>query len=431
MNIVSSLLTVPLVGSRSNSLLVIGTPEYNKVRYPGDRHGGVPTWKTDMEYVLNMKAQGKHRYSRKANGTVFNHVAKRMRQEIIGCIYNNLHFKSKTFEYKPLDYSFHVKGKYVARLDENQGALGSFTLRRTNDKYSRYRLKELGLRLVAKGNRTFWKIDLESKYFEYLMLLYGSFENMANQFKDIFPSMKHQRTKRSDNNPDYWSPWFVEVTCELRDDIEYPIHPARRGHQTHGTQGAYTYSSGIFHALFKRDDSEDFQGTYSEIERVMPLFAEQFEYLYDARSTPEGRKELFVELMKASLEDPKFILGLCVESSIRSHRWSIRYGEIQVGIGRNGIRLYCTDTMKCDEFIDSSLVTIEKYLSGESYLRFKAKCSHDMSLLHNYVLNKSRSGYNRVFTRSVAGLIEINFRDEFFSEEEVWNNLIGKELWIG
>lgn len=209
--------------SESNADLIIGTPEYNKLRYPKSpfEGSGKPSWKHTIERELKLKADRKWKYSRGSHGNVYHVASGFFSNDVSHCISLNLHLKTKSFEYLPKTGQIFLYGQYVASVRKDNNRLGSFTLRHINTKETRYRLSSLGVNLVSRKGKTYWKMKFPGDYLESVMADYGGEERLQQAFKSIFPKIGIKKSDDAGTLSDY-PVYFVE--CELLTNVEYPIY---------------------------------------------------------------------------------------------------------------------------------------------------------------------------------------------------------------
>lgn len=198
-----------------NENLVIGTPEYNSIRYPY-YEGVKPGWKKNLESELAAKAKGTFKYKRMSDGQVMHRAGNSLCSDISDCIGLSLHIKTKSFEYVPSSGNIYLYGQYAARFDRANCRIASFTLKNINTKESRYRLQSLGLRLFSKKGKTYWRIQFGEQALLNIISKFGSVDEFKFSFRNVFPSIVIST---------YESEIFLvrTLTCELKEDIVYPI----------------------------------------------------------------------------------------------------------------------------------------------------------------------------------------------------------------
>ena len=200
----------------ANEDLVIGTPEYNKVRYGQGEWPieGKPSWMRDMEFVLKQKAQGNYKYRRASDGRVFHPADNRFNSDVANCISRNLHLKTKSFEYRPKTGEVYLYGQYVAHVDKTMHRIDSFTLKHINTKESRYRLRAMGINLTSVKSKTYWTFTMGKSVLEEITLKYESIEGLRSVFRHVFPSIVTVPEEGL---------YTYKVICELNDKLTYPI----------------------------------------------------------------------------------------------------------------------------------------------------------------------------------------------------------------
>jgi hypothetical protein len=293
-------------GDVSNADLVIGTKEYNRIRYP-HRGNTTPTWRHNIRFDLAAKREGRWRFRGPAG-----HPAKnRFVQDIADCINAHIHFKTKAFEYRPKDGSMLIYDQYVGKYDSEKGRLSSFTLRNINDRFSRYRLRDFGLDLISAKGKTYWRIRIGEGYLKYLMAIYGSLEKLYFEYRVLFKSIKYEfiggRTDQSLIPQAY-------LLCELRDDIEYHTYLTIGICGPYYADSPWTHTSGIFHKSVKPDFEEyvcPVAGTSRErfmtcIKLLEPISDDMEYFAFNLKS-----------LFKKAFDDSGFVLELIKASAVR------------------------------------------------------------------------------------------------------------------
>lgn len=404
---------VPDKNVRENHLLTIGTPEYNRVRYPVGSNPSRPLWRQLLRSDLEKRADGKYDTYKTPQGFIISGAADSLRRDLKNCIYAQIHFKSKTFEYNATKYEFKVKGKYVATLDPDRGLIGKFSIQHTNDKYSRYRLRDLGIRLTSIKGKTYWEFRVGGDYYKYLMAIHGSIDKMRHTYRNIFPSInvsKQAVILGSD---------LVNITfkCQLREDISYPVFPPDRPFYL--SIGTYTYESGIFHNYTAEPCTEikcrytPYQGCIFQVENLSPS-------ILDSRN-PHTIYNIS-KFMKSLLRDAVLV------SLVKKH---YRDGEEELTVDDwNGLSLrFNFAARKVElEFLTKYLtysfaeLDIEALFKGKA-LRFTIKGTHELTLF------KKINSNIRLVTEE--GEVDLKLADRFFNDEHVKEHLVGKELLIG
>lgn len=414
---------VPDKNTRDNHLLAIGSDDYNRIRYRGNRYGQKPGWIHNLERDLFQKQNGTFVSERKENGRIQSPAAAGLRRDVKDCIYFNLHFKSKTFEYNATTYEFKVHGKYVATLDPDKGVISSFSIQHINDKYSRYRLRDLGIRLTSKDGKTFWKFGVEKDYYEYLMAIHGSLENMRKFFKPLFPTIKVEKKREEDdsNQHDY----VIIFVCEIRDDVKYPVFPHDRFCTVYGSNPPYAYMSGIFHNYKVEEDP------VSETE------LKSYSYGSSGRFSTEINS-----LQNIDPERQKYQLGLLLNAGLRN---------LNVITGFNPLnKKFEYNTFDCSIYLDTSsckvtLVQIDEHdertITEATFqeleiedrfkggrIRFVPEGKWEVRKLIDYVREHSNESF---CVSTEEGLVKPKWTLAFFDKDVVIEKLVGKELLIG
>lgn len=223
--------------TEANADLVIGTPEYNKIRYPANYNGrGKPMWMYTLEYDLKTKRERKWKYSRSPNGVVTHRAGHILNNDISMCISNNLNFKSKSVEYRAKTGEVFLYDQYVGSVDKKLNRFNTFTLKNINTKEVRHRLSAFGVDLISKKGKTYWKMEFGKNYFESILKEYGSEEILKYEFRNIFPKMKILKIETTEIVK-------YKVICQIVSELTYPIRSFRK---TDITRDADTRTTDIF-----------------------------------------------------------------------------------------------------------------------------------------------------------------------------------------
>lgn len=159
---ISRINAIEIPGATANYSLQIGTPEYNRIRYPAptkDREGQShkPEWKHEIQKQLRAKALGTWRSYRGVHP-----IATVIKGELFQCIKHGLSFKTKTLEYVPFEGNIYVQGAYIGKYDKKVGGLSSFTLKHNDSALVRLRLRDFGIHISKKNNKLYWKVNADS-----------------------------------------------------------------------------------------------------------------------------------------------------------------------------------------------------------------------------------------------------------------------------
>lgn len=407
---------VPDRNTRGNHLLAIGSDGYNKVRYPGNRYSGIPLWISKLRSDLRRKEEGNFKSVKTNAGTISSPAAFGLRQDVKNCIYLNLHFKSKTFEYNATTYEFKVHGKYVATLDPNTGVIGAFSIQHINDKYSRYRLRDLGIRLISKDGKTFWKFGVEKSYYEYLLCIHGSLKNMREFFKPLFPSIKVEQKEPEEDTNDF----VIVFTCELKDNIKYPVRPPGGFHSLYGRNDKYSYGSGIFHNYTTEPDSISMVEIRSQAHESTNRFTKELNNLTDVTD----REQL------------RYQLELLLKVGFKNFAMLLRFSQSGKSIEYN--------TYGCDLSLDPSLkyvylknskgdfeFSFEELDIGENFklqgLSFTPRSKWEVIEIADYCCEFQGV---KIHVETEEGIFPLKFSEKFFRNSAVLEKLVGKELLI-
>ena len=173
-----------------NADLVIGTPEYNKVRYPGSPHGGSPVWLTKLinQKEAKRKLIGKKQYFRRASGEVFPGRYQEIDDDIWGCIAQSLHLKTKSFEYIPKTGKIYLYGQEAAAINRESGIF-SFTLKNIDTGKSRFFLRKIGIKLTSSKEKTYWNISFGRNLLTKIIEQHGGIEGFKFHYRNIFPTI--------------------------------------------------------------------------------------------------------------------------------------------------------------------------------------------------------------------------------------------------
>jgi len=197
-----------------NADLVIGTPEYNKARYPASPHGGSPVWLTKMRNQKESKRKliGKKPYSRLPDGRIRTRRYQEIDDDIWGCFAESLHLKTKSFEYIPKTGKIYLYGQEAATLNRQNGIF-SFTLKNINTEKSRFLLRKLDIKLTHSKGKTYWNIQFGRNLLVNIIHRHGGLEGFRYHYRNIFKSM-FVADYDSDSN-------LSTLKLELRDDLYY------------------------------------------------------------------------------------------------------------------------------------------------------------------------------------------------------------------
>lgn len=212
--------------TEANADLVIGTPEYNKVRYPANYGGGKPMWMYTLEYDLKTKQERKWKYSRNPNGVVTHRAGHILNNDISMCISNNLNFKSKSVEYRAKTGEVFLYGQYVGSVDKKLNRFNSFTLKNIDTKETRHRLTAFGVNLISKKGKTYWKMWFSKSYLESILEEYGSEEALKYEFRHVFPKMKILKLL------DRYEVEHYELICQIVPELTYSVKSSPRNSLT-------------------------------------------------------------------------------------------------------------------------------------------------------------------------------------------------------
>jgi hypothetical protein len=412
---------VPDKECRDNHLLAIGSDAYNKIRYRAGFRGSIPGWISNLKRDLLQKQNGTFVSERKESGRILSPAAAGLRRDFKDCVYTNLHFKSKTFEYNATTYEFKVNGKYVATLDFEKGVVGHFSIQYINDKYSRYRLRDLGIRLISKDGKTFWKFGVEKGYYDYLMSIHGSLANLRKFFKPVFPTIKVE--KKGDIDEELID-YVIVFVCELRNDIKYPVCPSAELHSFYvGGNSSFGYVSGIFHNYKEEYGSISKVDTKSESYKSSERFTTE---LNNILLVPEQERIYHLKmLLTSSLQNFNIIIHLNRSLKNRSIWTYSTYGvDISMDTLKREVKLEDKNTVVVASFDE---LEIDRYFKGDK-LVFIPESTWELVQLKDECTAPDTLTIN---VNTEEGLIPLPLHHRFFRTNDILEKLVGKELLIG
>lgn len=271
------------LGYEHNNVLEIGSPEYNKIRYRAYKtvEEGIlryrkPVWLKDLQNDLAKKRSGQWRFDKRKLLQVDSHPAhETFISDISHCIRNGLKFKTKTFEYDPVMGKLYVNDNYVGTYDKICGTLKSFTLKNINSKLSRFRLRDFGVDLIQKGERTYWKIPLSLSTYQHLL----SLGFLKTSYATIFKSVSIKENEISSRV--LVTPGRVAY-CELKPNIEYPIFKSN--------SSMFAIKPTIFHFPFV--NKENIVINNSDTDLLQQEYLETNEFFLELITSYQASKDL-------------------------------------------------------------------------------------------------------------------------------------------
>lgn len=281
----------------------IGSREYNSIRYPNPQ-GCTPPWKYTLDRELTLKRNGTWRYSKTDNGGITHPARISLKNDIMHCIANGIPLKTKSFEYKPLDRSIYLYGKYVATYEGGGSTLESFTIRHIDTRETRYRLRDFGIELISKKGKTYWRIKVGQGYYDYLMQLYGNFETLQKNVKDIFPSVFLEKSIKTEDIE------FKTILCELRPELEYLAFIPRPSSQysVYPRIRNFSHSSFIFSTLAECKE-ESYPNVFKPTYYYKDWFENSLGYVFDIKDN-EHRKFNLGVLLQTVLSNSRLVKKL-------------------------------------------------------------------------------------------------------------------------
>lgn len=291
------------VVSEGANIPEIGSREYNSIRYPNVL-GRTPPWKYTLDRELTLKRNGTWRYSKTRDGKITHPARISLKNDITHCIANGLPLKTKSFEYKPLDRSIYLYGKYVATYEGEGSALESFTIKHIDTRETRYRLRDFGIELISKKGKTYWRIKVGQGYYDYLMQLYGNFETLQKNVKDIFPSVFLEKSIKTEDTE------FKTILCELRPELEYLafIPGPSSQYSVYPSIRNFSHSSFIFSALAECKE-ESYPNVFKPTYYYKDWFENSLGYVFDIKDT-EHRKFNLGILLQTVLSNCRLVKKL-------------------------------------------------------------------------------------------------------------------------